>query len=281
MMKKTGILLLFALSVFSMPAQDGCMPALPDEKTQDNKQVFDFAQLIPDAQEQALNNKLVQFYRETSNQIVVIITDELCGYEAWEFATRLGEAWGVGRADEDNGVVLVLQPKRDGQKGQVHIATGLGLEGAIPDVYANRITDDAMIPFFKKNDYVGGLNEGTGLIMDLAKGEYNEKVAQIQGSSEEMPPEFMFFVLIILIVFGISIYSYQSRVKKYAVVNKLAYWTAFWILMNQHGHSGRFDGQGRGNGGLGSGGFGGGFGTGGFGGFGGGGFGGGGAGGSW
>ena len=284
-MRKAWLIISLIIWVWSSGmAQDGCMPVKPDMQTQDSKLVYDFADFIPDGEEQTINTKLVQFYRESSNQIMVVITDELCGYEAWEYGTRLGESWGIGREDKDNGVVLVLQPKRDGQKGNVHIATGKGLEGAIPDVYANRITDNVMIPFFKKNDYAGGLTAGTDLIMDLAKGEYNDKVAQIQGQSEGIPAEFGLFVLIMLIVFGFSLYAYHKRVKKYALVNKLAYWAAFWILMNQHGHSGRFDDFGRGGRGFGGGGFGGGFGGGGgggFGGFGGGSFGGGGAGGSW
>jgi len=258
------------------------MPAKPNLQTQDNTLVYDFANFIDDEAETRLNTKLVKFYRESSNQILVVVADDLCGYEAWEYATRLGQDWGLGTKDKDNGVVLLLQPKRQGQRGNIFIATGKGLEGAIPDVYANRITDNVMIPLFKQDQYTQGLEEGTDLVIDLAKGEYNDRVAMIQGGSSEGDASIYLFLLVMLAILAISMFSYHSRVVNYADVNKLAYWAAFWLLMNQHGHSGRLDGYGRSNrsGGFG-GGFGGGGGVGGFGGFGGGGFGGGGAGGSW
>lgn len=282
-MKRISVLFIAFMMSLGSFAQV-CLPAKPDLKTQDNVLVYDFAGFLPDGQEQTLNRKLVDFYRQTSNQILVVVPDTLCGLEPWEYATELGHEWGVGRADKDNGIVVMLKPKTERSKGQIHIATGYGLEGAIPDVYANRITDQIMIPRFKENRYMQGLEDGTDVIMDLAMGEYNDKVAQVKGDfPKEMP---IYFSLMILFVFTIVFYSYHRRVKKYAAVNDLAYWTAFWMLMNQHGHSGRFDDFGRGSGPFRrTGGFGGGFGgggsRGGFGGFGGGGFGGGGAGGSW
>lgn len=282
MMKKLTFLF-FAFNLSLGLSAQVCMPALPDEKTQDDFLVYDFADFLPDGQEKTLNQKLVNFYRETSNQILVVVPDTLCGYEPWEYATRLGHSWGLGNAEKDNGIVVMLKPKTQGSKGQIHIATGYGLEGAIPDVYANRISNQVMIPSFKQNKYMQGLNEGTDAIMDLAKGEHNERVAMIKG---EMPPEAGIFVIFVLLLFGLIMYNYHRRVEKYAEVNTLAYWTAFWMLMNQHGHSGRFDDFNRGSGPFrrtgGFGGSGGGSGGGGgFGGFGGGGFGGGGAGGSW
>ena len=56
----------------------------------------------------------------------------------------------MGDAEFDNGIVLALSPKTADRKGQVFIAVGYGLEGAIPDVTANRIIDLEMIPEFKR-----------------------------------------------------------------------------------------------------------------------------------
>ena len=272
--------ILFSQSPCSLPKR----PATADEQNL----VYDFANVIEDGRERALNQSLEDFAMSSSNQILVLTVDTLCGLEAWEYATELGHAWGIGQAEKDNGVVLLVKPKKGRlSKGAVHIAVGYGLEGAIPDVYANRITDQLMIPLFKENRYTEAIEQGTQVIMDLAAGEYNETVARIQ-TEPEMPKEVYIFLLFTLLVFGLSLFGYHKRVKTYANVNKLAYWAAFWLLMNQHGHSGRFDDQwtrrhGRGYGGFGGFGGGGGFGGsgGGFGGFGGGGFGGGGAGGSW
>ena len=283
------VLLILTSLVFQ--AQDPCMPPKPDLETQDNVLFYDMASFIDDGAEKRINDKLVKFFRETSNQIAIVVADDLCGYEPAQYATRLGHDWGVGREKEDNGVVILMRPKRDGQKGEIFIATGYGMEGPIPDVYANRITDNIMIPYFKQNQYPQGLEAGMQVVMDLAQGEYNEQVAMVQGEGEGEGEMISLFMIFILILLALMAYSYHRRVTNYAEVNKLAYWAAFFMLMNQHGHTGSFDDfnqgsgpfrrMGRGSGGFGGGSFGGSSGGGSFGGFGGGGFGGGGAGGSW
>ena len=292
-----SLIVLLMLSFQGLSAQESCMPPKPDMATQDNVLFYDLADFINDADEKRINDELVQFYRTTSNQFVIIVTDDLCGYEPSQYATKLGHesddedendyGWGIGTADKDNGLVILMRPKRNGNSGEIFIATGYGLEGPIPDVYANRVTDNIMIPYFKQNQYAEGLEAGLHVLMDLAVGEYNEQVAMVQGEGED--EKIGLFMMFILVLLGLMAYSYHRRVKSYAEVNSLAYWVAFWMLMNQHGHSGRFEDfnqgsgpfrrMGRGSGGFG--GFGGGSSGGGFGGFGGGGFGGGGAGGSW
>lgn len=274
------------LSPWSVMAQDRC--DIPAKPIGDNHLVFDFADFIPEGDESRINQDLVDFARSSSNQIVLVIADTLCGLPPWEFATELGHSWGVGMGEEDNGLVILMKPKYGAKsKGHIHIATGYGLEGAIPDVYANRITDQVMIPKFKEGDYVGGLESGIAVLKDLAIGEYNQQVEAIT-KDEGIPSEVWVFLMFILGILVLNIILYHRRVKDYARVNDLTYWAAFTLLMNQHGHTGRFDDFNRGSGPFGrTGGFGGfgggggGFGGGGFGGFGGGGFGGGGAGGSW
>ncbi len=217
------------------------MPPKPDLETQDNVLFYDMASFIDDGAEKRINDKLVKFFRETSNQIAIVVADDLCGYEPAQYATRLGHDWGVGREKEDNGVVILMRPKRDGQKGEIFIATGYGMEGPIPDVYANRITDNIMIPYFKQNQYPQGLEAGMQVVMDLAQGEYNEQVAMVQGEGEGEGEMISLFMIFILILLALMAYSYHRRVTNYAEVNKLAYWAAFFMLMNQHGHTGSFD----------------------------------------
>lgn len=57
-------------------------------------------------------------------------------------------------------------------KGEAFIATGYGLEGAVPDAIARRIVDNEMIPQFKNGDYHAGLLSAVAVIMDLTRGEY-------------------------------------------------------------------------------------------------------------
>ena len=73
--------------------------------------VNDLANVLSDAEEQRFEMELAQFARETSNQIAVVTVPSLNGYPASDFAFQLGEAWGIGQKDKDNGVVVLFKPK--------------------------------------------------------------------------------------------------------------------------------------------------------------------------
>jgi len=269
-MKVLRSLLLFAfasITVWGSAAEvDPCFPPKPANEDQ---LVFQYTNFLDKQQEADLNNKLVNFARETSNRIAIVAVDTLCGYPASDFAFELGQAWGFGKKGIDNGVLILVKPNGRAGDRHVFIAVGYGLEGAIPDLIAKRIVDEEVLPRFRNGDFYGGMDKATDVLMALAKGEINAK------SYGEKPVPWV-PLLMILALFLFIFWSMVRRTRKYARVNSLDFWAA-WALMNAAGssHSGRWGGfSGGGGGGFGGGG-------GGFGGFGGGGFGGGGAGGSW
>ncbi|MFX5476420.1 TPM domain-containing protein, partial [Acinetobacter baumannii] len=69
------------------------------------------------------------------------------------YATRVFEAWKLGRKGIDDGV-LVLVAKDD---RRMRIEVGYGLEGTITDIDAGRIIREYMTPAFRQQDYAGGL----------------------------------------------------------------------------------------------------------------------------
>lgn len=223
----------------------------------------------------ALENKLVNFALQTSNQIVVVIVDDLCGYDKSQYATELGDTWQVGRADKDNGIVLLVKPKKNGEKGSTYIAIGEGLEGAIPDGSTFLIVDNELLPRFRQGDYFGGIENATNVLMELARGEYNIASYE-QRYKKKNSIGTGYLVLITLLIIAFFMYFKVRQAKRYASLNGIGFWAA-WALLNEVTRNNR----GGGHWGGGGGGFGGGGGGGGFGGFGGGSFGGGGAGGDW
>ncbi|MFT3885330.1 MAG: TPM domain-containing protein [Flavobacteriales bacterium] len=263
--------LLFGLLLpFLTRAADGdCLP--PKPKDQDHL-LFQYTDFLSSSDAERLDAKLVDFARETSNRILVVVVDDLCGMEPAMFATELGQAWGVGKKGVDNGVIVLVKPTGPPGQRKVFIATGYGLEGAIPDATCKQIVEDEIIPRFKNGDYAGGLDKGTDVLMALAKGEIDAK-----SYGEEPFPWGGLLVAGLFLLFFLWIRA--NSVRTYARTNNIDFWTAFW-LMNQASrhHGGSWGGF---TGGGGGGGWSGGGGGGGFGGFGGGSFGGGGAGGSW
>ncbi len=158
-------ILLFGVT--SIKAQD-----LPDRPTPP-RLVVDYTGTLSANEVRALENKLVHFNDTSSNQILVILTNDLAGYDIEQYASGIGDKWGVGQREFDNGVVVVIKPKVGNDRGDAFISVGYGLGGAIPDFTAGQIVDYEMIPYFKQYDYYGGLDAGTTVLMELAAGEYS------------------------------------------------------------------------------------------------------------
>ena len=90
---------------------------------------------------QKIEQRLRSFEDSTGNQIVVVVTDDLLGYEDWEYATELGQKWGVGQEDKDNGIVFLIKPSGGKGERKTFIAIGEGLEGVIPDALTGTIVN--------------------------------------------------------------------------------------------------------------------------------------------
>ncbi|NCA84899.1 MAG: TPM domain-containing protein [Clostridia bacterium] len=271
-LRSIPLLMIFLLLVFPATAQppyDGIPPRFSPPRL-----VNDFSGTLSSNEVARLERKLVAFNDTTSTQITVVLVKELAGYVPSQFADLLGEQWGVGQKDKDNGIVVLVKPKVGGTSGEAFIAPGYGLQGAVPDAIAKRIVEAEMIPEFKNNNYYRGLDRGTDVLMELTAGEYSadDYMKRSDGGGLGAFAGLIIFIIIIawLLSRGRGMRNYSGR------SSSLPFWTALF-LANQMGGSSRgkwgsFQG--------GSGTFGGG-GGGGFGGFGGGSFGGGGAGGSW
>jgi uncharacterized protein len=122
-----------------------------------------------------LEKDLKKFEKETSNEIVVVIVDNFNGTDRADFAIKLGEKWKVGKGKEDNGVVILIKPTKTDGKRTSFIATGRGLEGAIPDATCKNIVDKELNPLLKESKNYEGIKAALNVITKLAKGEYNHK----------------------------------------------------------------------------------------------------------
>ncbi len=235
-------------------------------KKRENTLVYNFSKEYPEfiskGDQQRINQKLIQFSRETSNQIVVVVVDDLGDLEPYAYATELGHKWGVGLDKFDNGVVVLIKPTGGKNQRKTHIAVGYGLEGAIPDALAKRIVENELIANFKSGQYAKGIDEATSVLMKLASGEISEKNYRKRSKSLKQIGLLVFFIIVIVV--------YLVGRNKNNGNDSMGMSSRGFFYGAMFGSS---FGGGRSSGGFGGGG--------GFGGFGGGGFGGGGAGGSW
>jgi uncharacterized protein len=160
--------------------------------------VNDFAGILTTRQIAYLEHKLSSFSDSTSNQIAIVTITDLDNTSISDYAAKLFDKWGIGSKQHNNGVLILVKPPQKASRGEVFIATGYGLEGAIPDAMAGRIVDYELIPAFKTNNYFTGLDNATETIMQLASGEYSIK-SYIRNKGRRINPLFLFVLFFVLI----------------------------------------------------------------------------------
>lgn len=177
MMATISVISTILLSGHLLFAQD--IPAKPLPP----RLVNDFAAVFTQQQADSLEQKLVAYNDSTTVQIAVVTIPTLDGYDSGEYAVKLHRLWGVGHAEKDNGIVILVKPKTEEEGGDVFISIGYGLEGNIPDIYAKRIIERIMIPNFKKEDYFAAADEASTSLMQLASGQENSISKQPENTT--------------------------------------------------------------------------------------------------
>ncbi|MGE0097164.1 MAG: YgcG family protein [Hydrogenophaga sp.] len=115
----------------------------------------------------SLEAKLAAFEQSRGSQVVVVMVATTAPEDIADYTQRLGDAWKIGRRDVGDGVLFVIA--KDDRR--LRIATAKTLEGAIPDLLARRILDQAVTPAFRRGDYAGGIEAGVDQILARISGE--------------------------------------------------------------------------------------------------------------
>jgi uncharacterized protein len=291
------MLLLLALAPALPAGAQDLQPVPPYEA-----RVTDLTGTLTADQQAELEQELTAFEQRKGAQIALLIVPTTRPEAIEQYSIRVVDAWKLGRAKPDDGVLLLVAL----QDRELKIEVGYGLEGALPDATAWRIINDTIKPLFQQNNYFGGISAGLQQIMKVVDGEplpppdrqWRRPVDKLRG----LLPVLFFGVLI----GGAVLRALLGRTLGALATGGLA-GVAVWLLSQllgiailagllaaafslfagiasnvRGGRGGGWGGWGGGlGGGLGGGGFGGGLGGGGFRGGGGGGFGGGGASGRW
>ena len=106
---------------------------------------------------------------QTKAQLVVVILDSLDGQPIENVALKILRDWGIGDAQLDNGVLILISMA----DGQSRIEVGYGLEGALNDAKTGRIQDTYMLPYFKQGDIDSGVLNGYLAVANEIAKEYN------------------------------------------------------------------------------------------------------------
>lgn len=131
--------------------------------------VVDLADMISAGAETQLDGELAALEQATGAQLAVLTVPTLEDEPIEGFALRVVESWKLGKAKQDNGVLLLIA-KND---RKMRIEVGYGLEGTLPDVICKRILAERLAPRFQAGDFDGGIGEAVSVISAMVRGDEN------------------------------------------------------------------------------------------------------------
>lgn len=136
-------------------------------KPEKDTPLVDYAGVFSDEEKADLEKSLSDVEQSGVAQIVVITVKDIGNEDPQKLAARTANEWGVGDKETNNGITILIKPKTEESKGQVAIATGLGMEKALPDKECKRIIDSIMTPAFKQGKYADAVNGAIDEIMNI------------------------------------------------------------------------------------------------------------------
>ncbi len=199
-------LLLFVTGTVGLRAAE-IIPAKPTRYFNDS------ALMVKPETAERLNRALEDLEKQSSNQILAVIYPKMQSDSSLDdYCERVFRTWQVGQKDKNNGAVLFVFVADHKSR----IQTGYGLEGSLPDAICKRILSDEMAPYFKANDFDGGMIAGVEAMIKATRNEY--KGAGLTKYQQEHPAGsnggsggISFGTIFFLFIVGYFIFSMFTR----------------------------------------------------------------------
>ena len=163
--------------------------------------VTDLSATLSEDQRARIESRLAAFEAASGTQIAVLLVPTVQPEDIVSYTQRLGDAWKLGRREVGDGVLFVVAVN----DRAVRIATSKALEGALPDLAARRIIDQAVVPAFQRGDFAEGILAGVEQIISRVSGETPppSPTAQRTGTGPGTTDWLVFLVFGVPIVSGV------------------------------------------------------------------------------
>ena len=141
------LIICIAVLVGFCPMAWGTVDDVPNPKTYDaDNWVSDPDHILDSETKNKINDILQQLEDSLTIEVAVVALNSIGEEEPHEFAVTLFNRWGVGKAEDDNGLLILLtRDIRD-----ITFKTGYGLEGVLPDAICKRIQLETMVPHLRE-----------------------------------------------------------------------------------------------------------------------------------
>jgi uncharacterized protein len=168
--------------------------------------VNDYAGILSSSEEQQISQIFSNMEKTTKAQGVLLTIPTLEGESIESFSIKVAEAWKLGHAEEDNGLLILLAMNEK----KVRIEVGYGLESLLTDAKSGYIIREVIIPEFKKGNFANGLYQGAAVVSSVIGSTTDissEEISSNTKSRSGIPFNFIFFILI----FAVSSIARRGR----------------------------------------------------------------------
>lgn len=186
------------------------MKTVPNMKLINNSYVINPDHIVSEGTVAQINQQLAVLEQQTTSQVAVVILNSIGEETDFTFAQDLFEEWKIGKANKDNGLLILFV--KDQKKIRLH--TGLGLEGVLPDAICKRIETQKMVPHFKEGNVDQGILAGVGEVNKiLTDPKYAEEIKDDKPSADDISDQAAIYFLagLLWLVVGIIVYFVKRK----------------------------------------------------------------------
>ena len=172
-----------------------------------NKYMNDFAGIFTTGQAASIQATLQELDQNTTAEVVVVTIKD-CGGDYDGFAMDIAEKWKIGKADKDNGLlILYCQAEK-----KITVKTGYGLEGILPDSKVGRMLDDYYVPLRDEGKVPEGIVLFTEQVSQVIKDNAEEVISGNAGVKSS-PYDYLILLIPIAII-GVFAFIFIRTIKK-------------------------------------------------------------------
>ncbi|MBQ8770151.1 MAG: TPM domain-containing protein [Bacteroides sp.] len=181
-MKKLIIILSLLVCLFAQ-AKEYTVKEIPMVHLQDRtRYVSNPDGILSPSSVATMDSILYALEQKTGIQTLVVAVTGIEGGDCFDFAHRLGQEWGVGQKERNNGLVILLST----DERCVQFATGYGLEGVLPDAICKRIQSRYMVEHLGKDDWDAGMVAGIRAVNSYLDGSMENIGGEEEGDDSAL-----------------------------------------------------------------------------------------------
>ncbi len=163
--------------------------------------VVDTTQILSAGELGSIETQLARIEEKRGSQIVVLLIATTAPEDISSYANRVANAWKIGRKDVGDGVLIIIAA---GDR-KLRIEVAKSLEGAIPDLAAKQIINDALVPALKQGKYAEGIEAALQKLDARIAGENLPAPSASSGGFNPEELGFQWMDLLIFLFFAVPI----------------------------------------------------------------------------